>query len=41
MLCWRRSRKEKGYAWMMGKVTEVDLAGLQLLCAAHRTSMTG
>ena len=24
----------------MGKVTEVDLAGLQLLCAAHRTSMT-
>jgi anti-anti-sigma regulatory factor len=23
----------------LGKVTEVDLAGLQLLCAAHRTAM--
>jgi anti-anti-sigma regulatory factor len=24
----------------MDKVTEVDLAGLQLLCAAHRTALT-
>jgi anti-anti-sigma regulatory factor len=30
----------EGVCLEMGKVTEVDLAGLQLLCAAHRTSMT-
>ena len=29
-----------GVCLEMGKVTEVDLAGLQLLCAAHRTSIT-
>lgn len=29
----------EGVCLEMGKVTEVDLAGLQLLCAAHRTSM--
>jgi anti-anti-sigma regulatory factor len=30
----------EGVCLEMGKVTEVDLAGLQLLCAAHRTSIT-
>ena len=29
----------EGVCLEMGKVTEADLAGLQLLCAAHRTSM--
>jgi anti-anti-sigma factor len=31
----------EGVCLEMGKVSEVDLAGLQLLCAAHRTSMAG
>jgi anti-anti-sigma regulatory factor len=30
----------EGVCLELGKVTGVDLAGLQLLCAAHRTSMT-
>jgi len=30
----------EGVCLEMDKVTGVDLAGLQLLCAAHRTSMT-
>jgi anti-anti-sigma regulatory factor len=30
----------EGLCLEMGKVTEIDLAGLQLLCAAHKTSMT-
>jgi anti-anti-sigma regulatory factor len=29
----------EGVCLGMGKVTEVDLAGLQLLCAAHRTAL--
>jgi anti-anti-sigma regulatory factor len=30
----------EGVCLEMGRVTGVDLAGLQLLCAAHRTSIT-
>jgi anti-anti-sigma factor len=30
----------EGVCLEMDKVTGIDLAGLQLLCAAHRTSMT-
>jgi len=30
----------EGVCLELGKVTGVDLAGLQLLCAAHRTSIT-
>lgn len=30
----------EGVCLEMGKVTGVDLAGLQLLCAAHRSSIT-
>jgi anti-anti-sigma regulatory factor len=29
----------EGLRLELGKITEIDLAGLQLLCAAHRTSM--
>ena len=29
----------EGVRLEMGKVAEIDLAGLQLLCAAHKTSM--